>query len=393
MTVFKYSLKLLLKKKIMFMAYFLVFIIISVFSVQSNVKEDYREIPVNAAYIDNSNTEESRALVKALEANNSLSKYEVSSEQSEIRTANTDGILEQKIKEDLFYAIYDAVFVIPVDFKDKLDESKPAIKFYINTAKTESATKLQTQANSYLSLLSITKTESPAGFVYDNKALSKASKELSKVKLITKGESESAYKTEWLSFFYKVLSYPALTVIIYILGYAMSEILEFNLFRRISMGKISSNAINLQIYLSHTLLGLVVLVLSGVVGISLMGLEAMNFKFYMFCANASVFILAAICLSFFIVQITTSKFIINGLSNVIGLGSSFIIGVFVPKDFLPDKINYMAKFFPTSHYIDAIDEIVKGNIPYFQFGLQALFAVFFLSLGLYIAASKRRTRV
>lgn len=68
-----------------------------------------------------------------------------------------------------------------------------------------------------------------------------------------------------------------------------------------------------------------------------------NFGKYLI--NITVFSFSILCLTFLINNITGNKFIINGLSTVLSLGTSFISGVMVPQQFLGKKVLMVAKFF------------------------------------------------
>ena len=64
------------------------------------------------------------------------------------------------------------------------------------------------------------------------------------------------------------------------------------------------------------------------------------------------------CIAFLVANIISNKNAINGIINVIGLGSSFLCGAFVPVEWLPDTVLKIAHILPSYWYIQT-NELVK----------------------------------
>ena len=58
-------------------------------------------------------------------------------------------------------------------------------------------------------------------------------------------------------------------------------------------------------------------------------------------------------------NLVSNKNAINGIVNVIALGSSFLCGAFVPAQFLPDTVLKIAHILPTYYYINNNEAISK----------------------------------
>lgn len=61
----------------------------------------------------------------------------------------------------------------------------------------------------------------------------------------------------------------------------------------------------------------------------------------------------------------TNKGAINGIVNVVALGSSFLCGAFVPMEWLPDSVLNIAHVLPTYYYIstnEALKTLEELNI-------------------------------
>ena len=50
---------------------------------------------------------------------------------------------------------------------------------------------------------------------------------------------------------------------------------------------------------------------------------------------------------------------ISGIVNVIGLGSSFLCGAFIPLEWLPDSVKTIAHIFPTYYFVEGNETIAK----------------------------------
>lgn len=67
--------------------------------------------------------------------------------------------------------------------------------------------------------------------------------------------------------------------------------------------------------------------------------------------NSFIFTICATTMSFFIGNLITNKNAVNGIVNVVALGSSFLCGAFVPMRWLPDSVLKIAHVLPSYYYI------------------------------------------
>ena len=104
-----------------------------------------------------------------------------------------------------------------------------------------------------------------------------------------------------------------------------------------------------------------------------------------------------VIIAFFIGNLVSSKGAINGIVNVVALGSSFICGVFVPMKFLPDSVIKMAHLLPTYYYVstnEALKTIEQFNIQTLKpliinMAIILCFALLFIILTNIISRKKR----
>ena len=67
--------------------------------------------------------------------------------------------------------------------------------------------------------------------------------------------------------------------------------------------------------------------------------------------NSFIFTICAVSIAFLIGNLVSNKNAINGIVNVVALGSSFLCGSFVPMDWLPDSVLGIAHILPSYYYI------------------------------------------
>ena len=114
--------------------------------------------------------------------------------------------------------------------------------------------------------------------------------------------------------------------------------------------------------------------------------------------NSFLLTVCATTIAFFIGTIVQNKEAINGIVNVIALGSSFLCGVFVPMKWLPDTILQIAHVIPTYYYVsinDALQTLEQFNLETLKpilinMGVLAAFSVFFVILTNIVARRRRK---
>ncbi|MFR5190431.1 MAG: ABC transporter permease [Clostridia bacterium] len=74
--------------------------------------------------------------------------------------------------------------------------------------------------------------------------------------------------------------------------------------------------------------------------------------------NSFIFTICTLTIAILIGNLVSNKNAVNGIVNVVALGSSFLCGAFVPMEWLPDSVLGIAHILPSYYYIKT-NEIVK----------------------------------
>ena len=79
---------------------------------------------------------------------------------------------------------------------------------------------------------------------------------------------------------------------------------------------------------------------------------------FFYILNFLTFTFCILCIAFLIGKIVKNKEAINGIINVLALGSSFLCGSFVPIKYLPEEVVKIAHILPSYYFINN-NEIMK----------------------------------
>ena len=118
----------------------------------------------------------------------------------------------------------------------------------------------------------------------------------------------------------------------------------------------------------------------------------------LFIINLFVFTITVLTISFLLGKLTNNKEAINGMVNVISLGSSFLCGSFVPMEYLPNFVLKIAHILPSYWFVLSNEKIstlesftittLKPII--FNLLILLLFALIFIILSNVITKYKRK---
>lgn len=368
MTVYKYFLKLALRQRFVILLYLGIFVMISL---------------LNSGMIRPNETGFSgvKPAIKIIQEEHSpladgLASY-LRSQGDEVAL----DIREEDAKETLFSGAVDSLIIIPGRFSQDFWAGRPALRVYTDDRQME-AVLFNNTIQKYLMFL---KADAAANGQADPARVEAALKTQAVV-TVTGGAAAGGTESviNWYRYYFNFLAYILIAVFIMIFGLIMSAFNDENVKRRNSLVPFSSSKFQFHIMGAQLVLAFAITLLFLLIGFLMHGQTAPNLNWAGHSLNAFALALAALALAFLINAITRKTIIHTSLSTVLSLGSAFISGVFVPVDFLSAGVVTLAKFFPTYYYVQATDQIIAGS-PYLpNLGVQLLFALLFLVLGLTI---------
>ncbi len=339
---------------------------------------DFASEKVKVGIVDRDNTDVSKALYDFIDG-----KHKVT------------GLLadEDSWADDLFYHTVDYILVIEEGFAKKLaDGSYDSVLTSYQSPTSNTAYIVENQVQSFLGTLSL--------FMANGSSLNEA---------VTEAESISSVEASVvlpdkttvnntvtpISLFFTFVPYIMICILINSLGPTLiiwnkpeirtrTEISSMSLFNR--TGGIIGAVATYSVIIFCIFLGIAANVYKK---------DYFNTAGIYYTMNAFVYLLVCLAITFFIAQFTKKVPLLSVWSNVIGLSTSFLCGVFVGRSLLPDKVISVSKCLPTYWYINVTEELktFSGTLSanaYRSMGVQLLFAAAIFALSLAVIEYKRR---
>lgn len=382
MQVFKTFMKIALKKLPAAMIYIGVFLGMTIAIVNLNSDSDgFNDTKLNICVMDEDNSDASRALKSFIE-----SKHDT------IEVRND----EDSILDAIYYNTVNYVLVIKEGYSEKISQGGTE-GLFLNYTKPGSFS--DTFINSTLERY----TGTLSALIAEGKDISEATAEaeaiLSDETEVTVNSFEkkgTASYSEKFAAYFQYMAYALISVFITLIVPVLLVINGKEIRNRTNCSKITTLSYSMQIFLGTAILVLAVWLLFILVGFMINGFEFSG-KIGLAILNSFVFALVSAGIALFISALSPAEKVVNMIGNVVGLGMSFLCGIFVPLSVLGDGVVNISRFLPAYWYIRA-NEMLSGasgeqfkTETFFMFlGIEALFAVIFFVLVLLVFRMKKR---
>lgn len=376
MTIFKTFLKLVNKNKshlILYTALLIAFTCITLSSDQANI--NYVDAKPDVIIVDKDNSKLSNNLKNYFKQNSNL-REEV-----------------DNIEDELFYRFSSYVIYIPEGFEQSVIDGNIKEIEYKSISDYE-ANLANILLNQYLSVLDIYKDIDTNIDDLINHIDNSLDNQVNVVVNSTLNTNELAKA----GFYYSFMNYSLLAGCIYVLVVIISIFREKNVLKRNVISSMNYNKLNNKLLLASVLFGTIIWILYVLLSFVIVG--NIMFTSNCICMIILSFIFLIYCLSigFLIANVINNKNAINGIINVIALGTSFLCGVFVNIEFLPSSVLNISKMIPNYYYIDAINKLT--SIESISFDtlkpllsnviVLILFSLIFILLSIFISKKKRK---
>lgn len=340
MTVFKTFLKVLNKAKAPIIMYTVFLIFFSAFNMQTaDTTTNFTATKPDVLIINN---DEEKGLTK------NLVNY-IKRNSNIIDIKNN----ENAIRDALFYRDLNYIIYIPKDFrKDFLAKKNPEIKIEKTTDYNASLAEMQLSrylkvANTYLKF-----TNSEEDLIRN---INQTLKKQAKVEIVSKLDTSALSKA---TFYYNFLNYCLLAGFIYVICLILSSFKEKNIHKRTIISSMNYKEYNRKLLLSNALFGFVLWLFYIILSFIILGSIMFTTHGLVYILNSFIFSICALSIAFLIGNAMNNKNAINGIVNVVALGSCFLCGAFVPMELLPDSVLKIAHILPSYWYIKT-NELLK----------------------------------
>ena len=380
MTVFKTFCKIVNKYKATIIMYTVILIAFAGFNMQTSDNSTSFVASKPDVLIINQDEEVgiTENLVKYIEANTNIVNIEKD---------------EEAINDALFYRDVNYIIYIPQNYRqDFLEGKNPQIE--IKTTGDYQASLAEMILERYLNLANIYRESTES----EEELITKINETLSKQ---TEIEITSKLDIDNLSravFYYNFLNYSILAGSVYVICIILSSFKEEKIRKRTIISSMSYKKYNRQLLISNSMLAIILWLLYVILSFILIGKTMFTVHGLILIINSFIFSICSLCIAFLIANLVNNKNAINGIVNVIALGSSFLCGAFVPMEWLPDTVIKIAHILPSYWYIQnnetlkTLENITLETIQpiIINMGIILIFSIIFVMLTNIVSKKKRK---
>ena len=339
MTVFKTFLKILNKNKFIIILYTVFLIGFGGFNMQTS--DNSTNFVASKPDIMIVNYDEEKGITK------DLIKY--ITDNSNIIELNNN---EEAINDGLFYRDVNYVIYIPENYsEDFMDGKNPEIN--IKSTGDYQSSFAEMLLSRYIKVANIYQKS----IKNEDELISKINETLSKeseVEITSKLDTDGLAKA---TFYYNFASYSILACLVYVICLVLSSFKDIKIQKRTIISSTDYRKLNRQLLLSNSLFSIILWGVYVALSFVLVGDVMFSNQGIIYLINSFIFTMCATTIALFIGNLVSNKNAINGIVNVIALGSSFLCGAFVPMEWLPDGVLKIAHILPSYYYISSNESL------------------------------------
>ena len=169
-------------------------------------------------------------------------------------------------------------------------------------------------------------------------------------------------KTSKIARYFNFASYSIMAVVIYIICLVLSSFHEKNVNKRNIVSSMNYKKQNRLILYASISYGVIIFILYVLLGIIILGTDILNLRGFIYILNTLLFTFCSLTIALFISTAINNKNAINGIVNVVALGSAFLCGAFVPAQWLPKSVLTLAHILPSYWYINSNDLLANLEV-------------------------------
>ena len=259
---------------------------------------------------------------------------------------------EEAINDGLFYRDVNYVIYIPENYsEDFMDGKNPEIN--IKSTGDYQSSFAEMLLSRYIKVANIYQKS----IKNEDELTSKINETLSKqseVEITSKLDTDSLAKA---TFYYNFASYSILACLVYVICLVLSSFKDIKIQKRTIISSTDYRKLNRQLLLSNSLFSIILWGVYVALSFVLIGDVMFSNQGIIYLINSFIFTMCATTIALFIGNLVSNKNAINGIVNVIALGSSFLCGAFVPMEWLPDGVLKIAHLLPSYYYISSNESL------------------------------------
>lgn len=282
---------------------------------------------------------------------------------------------EEAINDALFYRDVNYIIYIPKDYgKDVLNNKNPQID--IKSTGDYQSSFAEMMLSRYVQIQNVY-----ANNIQNEDELVKSINDTlstkSKIEITSKIDTN---QTQKLAQYFNFASYSIMAVVIFIICLVLSSFHEITVSKRTIISSMNYKKHNKNLLFASFGYALIVWIAFNVLGEILVGDILTTTRGMVYMLNSFVFTFCSLTVALFISTLVNNKNAVNGIVNVVALGSAFLCGAFVPAEMLPESVLNIAHILPAYWYINSNDVLKGIEVINFE-NLQPLFINMLVLIG------------
>lgn len=367
MTVFKNVFKLLRHHIKTLSMYSIIYIVVVILAIQSAPNTSSGALVVPYLYLDN---QDSSVLTTHL--------VDYLNEKTNIVEVDED-----TLDDSLFHREIHAYIIIPQGFTDDfVSDNNPQL-----TLKTTGDMSGGFVESLVTQFLNTTQSFLMVNDTLDESVMTQVSNVLDQEVSVTFQElqEDEAFLMNKTAHYFVLLNYPLITQIILAVGLILSSYKTIHIQRRQHISPMPSTTYTFQLLTGNLMVSLVTWALYMIVCFILEPQGMMSYGFP-HAFNAFVFTLTMSAFAYMVTTMFYHKDTISMIATVFGLGSSFITGVFVPRELIASGVINMSKVFPSYWFVDNALRMGTNDFGSYwsHLGVMALFMATFVIISIFV---------
>lgn len=257
---------------------------------------------------------------------------------------------EEALDDALFYREVNYIIYIPKNYhNDVLSRKTPEID--IKTVGDYTSSLAEMLLTRYLKLQSIYSKN-----ISNEQELVKAiNQNLTKTSEINITSKIDTSKTSKVSRYFNFASYSIMFIIIFVICMVSASFNEKTIKKRTIISSMNYKTHNKYILRASFIYSSLVWLLYMILGVVLFSSTMLSIRGLIYSLNAFIFTFSSLTLALLLSTLINDKNAVNGIVNVIALGSAFLCGAFIPTEWLPESVITISRIFPTYWYVNSND--------------------------------------
>lgn len=257
---------------------------------------------------------------------------------------------EEARNDALFYREVNYIIYIPKDYqKDVLSGKTPEID--IKTVGDYTSSLAEMLLTRYLKIQSIY----AKNISTEQELITAINKNLSKTSEVTITSKVDTAKTSRVSRYFNFASYSAMFIIIFVICMVLSSFHTKTIKKRTIISSMNYKTHNKYLLRASFVYSIIVWLLFMLLGTILFSNTILSLRGLVYAINLLIFIFTSLTLALLLSTLIDNKDAVNGIVNVISLGSAFLCGAFIPTEWLPETVIKISRILPTYWYVNSND--------------------------------------